>query len=144
MTIQFHRMRSITALLLAITVAGCASPGARIERDPATYSRLSPEDQAKVRAGTVAVGFDEPTVKLALGEPDRVIERETTEGNGTVWVYYAPAPGFAAPFGCSGFYPYSRWYNAAYVCPPGFSEYVESARVTFKDGKAVAVERSKP
>jgi hypothetical protein len=135
---------STAVLLLAALLTACATPDTRIERDPATYARLSPEDQAKVKAGNVGVGFDEASVKLALGEPDRVIERESTDGNGKVWVYYAPVPGFATPFGCSGFYPYSRWYNAAYVCSPGYTEYIENARVTFKDGKVVAVERSKP
>jgi hypothetical protein len=67
--------------------AGCASPEARHEADPDVFRRLTPAQQALVKAGRVAVGFDADTVRLALGEPDRITTRTDAAGDVQVWHY---------------------------------------------------------
>jgi hypothetical protein len=55
--------------------------------DPATFVRLNPQQQALVRAGQVAIGMDMSTVKLALGDPDRVTMRSNASGQSQIWHY---------------------------------------------------------
>lgn len=128
--------------LAALLLAGCATtPQSRIERDPASFSALTPEQQQKVRDGNVGVGFDEAAVRLALGPPDRVIERESADGNTQTWVYYAIVPNAYGPGYCAPGFPY---YGPAYYCQaPVASQYEERTRVLFKDGKVVSVERAR-
>jgi hypothetical protein len=51
------------------------------------YARLTPEQQALVRSGKVAVGFDMDSVWLALGEPDRVSIETNASGRHEIWRY---------------------------------------------------------
>jgi hypothetical protein len=75
----------LAALLGAAWLAGCSSPESRYEAKPDVFTRLTPEQQALVKAGKVAVGFDMDTVRLALGEPDRITNR--TDADIQVWHY---------------------------------------------------------
>jgi len=59
------------AVILTGLFAGCASPDKRISRSPEVFARLSPEQQALVKQGKVAVGFGADAVLLAVGSPDR-------------------------------------------------------------------------
>lgn len=136
-------MRVQTSLALAaLLLAGCATtPQSRIERDPVGFSALTPEQQQKVRDGHVGVGFDEAAVRLALGEPDRVIEREAADGNTQSWVYYAIVPNAYGSAYCAPGFPH---YGPAYYCQaPVANQYEERTRVLFKDGKVVSVERAR-
>ncbi len=78
------------ALLLA---GGCASPAARIKRNPELFNSFPQEVQAKVREGKVETGFTEDMVYMALGRPARVYSRTRAVGdNGEtktteVWSY---------------------------------------------------------
>ncbi len=72
------------ALLVA---AGCATPEKRIRQNPALFASFAPEVQAKVRQGHIALGFPRAAVRMALGEPDRIYHRITTNGTGEVWAY---------------------------------------------------------
>jgi hypothetical protein len=75
-------------LLGGAGLAGCHTPESRHEANPDVFSSLTPEQQALVKAGRVAVGFDADTVRLALGDPDRITTR--TDGSGDdvqVWHY---------------------------------------------------------
>ncbi len=128
--------------LAALLLAGCATtPQSRIERDPAGFSALTPEQQQRVKNGEIGVGFDEAAVRLAIGEPDRIIERETADGLTRAWVYYTLVAGFDNSGYCAPRFPY---YGASFFCQPiRPNQYEEHTRVIFKDGKVVSVERAR-
>lgn len=136
------RIDALAGLILAALLAGCAAtPQARIERSPEAFAALPPEQQQRVKEGGVGIGFDESATRLAAGEPDRVIERETLEGNTQVWVYYAIVAGLHNDGYCGAAFPY---YSHRVYCrstPP--TQYEERMRVVFKDGKVTSVERAR-
>lgn len=83
-------MKTVTSLLAVLIVAfaaGCATPEARIKKDPAFFASLAPNDQQLIREGRVAVGFTPEMVKLALGEPDHVFTRTDANGSNESWSY---------------------------------------------------------
>ena len=129
-------------LLAVATLSACAtSPDARIERSPEAFAALSPEQQERVKQGSVGVGFDAAAVRLAIGEADRIVERETAEGQTQVWVYYAIVPGYYNNGYCGAGFPY---FNNQYYCrPPVPTQYEERTRVVFQDGKVISIERSR-
>jgi outer membrane protein assembly factor BamE (lipoprotein component of BamABCDE complex) len=71
----------------AVLLAGCDTPDARIRHSPDAFARLNPDQQALVKAGRIAPGFDMEAVKLALGEPDRVVLHTDASGQHEVWHY---------------------------------------------------------
>jgi hypothetical protein len=78
-----------SAVVLAVLAGGCATPESRIKESPAAFARLTPDQQALVRAGQVATGFDMDAVRLALGDPDRVVTVTNAAGRRQVWHYLA-------------------------------------------------------
>lgn len=134
-------MRLITLLVTAALLQACVStPQTRIEKNPAAYSALPPEQQQRVKEGSVGVGFDAAAVRLAIGEPDRIIERENAEGLTQLWVYYTIVPGYNDSGFCAPGFPYYGY--APYCRAPQPTRYEERSRVTFKDGRVVSVERA--
>ena len=83
------RDRRLLLGLLAVLVAGCGTPAARIRRNPALFASFQPAVQGKVRQGEVAVGFTRDMVRMALGEPNRGYQCETAKGATEVWSYTA-------------------------------------------------------
>ena len=75
------------AALAAAVVTGCSTPATRIKANPEVFAKLDPQQQALVRAGQIALGFDADAVKLALGDPDRVSVRTTADGETAIWHY---------------------------------------------------------
>lgn len=75
------------ALAGAVWLTGCSTPESRITKNPEVFARLSPQEQAMVKAGQVGVGMDMATVKLALGDPDRVSLKTTAAGQSQIWHY---------------------------------------------------------
>ena len=75
------------AAACAALVAGCSTPDSRISHSPEIFSRLNPDQQALVKAGQIAPGFDMDSVKLALGDPDRVTIITNATGQHQVWHY---------------------------------------------------------
>lgn len=72
---------------LAILLAGCASPQKRIDRNPALFASLPPQDQVLVQRGEVRKGMNMDAVFIAWGRPDR-IRREVAEDDETLtWLY---------------------------------------------------------
>jgi len=90
-----------------VLVSGCSTPETRIQKSPDVFARLNPDQQALVKAGRVAPGFDMESVKLALGDPDRIILHTDASGQHEVWHYvtYEDAQG-AIIF--TGYY-HRRW-----------------------------------
>jgi outer membrane protein assembly factor BamE (lipoprotein component of BamABCDE complex) len=73
--------------LLAGLLAGCDTPDSRIKSSPDVFARLNPDQQALVKNGQIAIGFEMDAVKLALGDPTRVVIRTTAAGQHQVWHY---------------------------------------------------------
>jgi outer membrane protein assembly factor BamE (lipoprotein component of BamABCDE complex) len=76
-----------SAAALAALFTGCTTPESRIAESPQVFARLNPDQQALVKAGQIAVGFDMDSVKLALGDPDRVLVVTDAGGQHEVWRY---------------------------------------------------------
>ena len=130
----------VIAAAIALLCA-CSTPQSRIDGNPDTFSKLTPEQQALVKQGKVGIGFDEAAVKLALGNPDRISERTDTTGKSTVWRYveYESDSGVAL---YRGFYHYA--YAPIYY--PFYTDYSarrerDTLRVVFSDGKVTTIEQ---
>jgi hypothetical protein len=139
----------LAVILLAAglaVLAGCSTPESRINDNPAAFARLTPEQQQLIKEGKVAIGFDQTTVKLALGDPDRIRERTDANGTSEIWsyvtyegddgmllyrgYYHRYYYGFGDPF-----YPY-------YLAYPTRREH-EHFRVVFREGRVVLIENEK-
>ena len=80
--------KAYLVLLLVLMLVGCATPESRIRQNPALFASFPSDVQAKVRQGHIAIGFSQPAVRMALGEPDRVYHRITsTNSADEVWAY---------------------------------------------------------
>lgn len=126
--------------LLALGLGGCASPDARIKRSPEIFARLTPEHQALVKEGRVAVGFEPDAVRLAVGEPDRTWTRTDANGVSEVWSYITWAND-------RGDVLYRGWYHAGvgaypyYLNEPSRREQ-EYFKVVFgPNGKVTVIEQ---
>jgi hypothetical protein len=151
-----HRIPLALAASLSLLIASCASPNSRIGDHPEIFAKATPEEQALIRKGEIALGFTQPFVRLALGDPDRVTERTTQNaGTETVWHYtevenlpgyamYGYDPAFMGPAtivnGPYGPLLYTAPYVPFYPTAPAGIER-DKLRVTFHDGKVVAIER---
>jgi hypothetical protein len=130
-----------------ILLAGCSTPQSRINDNPAIYARLTPEQQQLIKEGKVAIGFDMPMVKLALGDPDRIHERTDANGTSEIWSYvtYESDDGallytgyyhrYFYGLGGGPFYPY-------YLAYPSRHEHTRF-RVVFREGRVVLIENEK-
>ena len=137
-------MRHALPLLFTATLlAACAStPESRIEKSPDAFAQLTPEQQAKVRAGKVGIGFDAAATKLALGEPDKVLEKTTAAGDSEVWIYQ-DVYSYPAAGPCYGAYFRYSLPSYCFFGPPTVQEVKDRIRVSFEAGKVVSVEREK-
>src|SRR5688500_2094501 len=95
----FTRVLPVFAL---VCVAACASTGARIKSNQATFDALPAATQAKIREGKVDVGFTQTMVVMALGKPDRQYTRTTQAGQSEVWAYRDRGPAFSFGVGVGG------------------------------------------
>ncbi|HEY1848800.1 MAG TPA: hypothetical protein VGG37_06325 [Opitutaceae bacterium] len=86
--VKTPKLISLSAVALcAVLLAACDSPESRIKDSPAAFARLNPDQQELVKKGQIAVGFDMDAVKLALGDPTRIVTRTTSAGQHEVWHY---------------------------------------------------------
>ncbi|MDP3859264.1 MAG: hypothetical protein Q8Q73_16035 [Stagnimonas sp.] len=135
------RTALLPAILATLLLAACAStPESRIEKSPDAFAQLTPEQQTKVRAGQVGIGFDAAATRLALGEPDRVLQKTTASGESEVWIYQDvySYPG-AGP--CYGAYFRYGLPSYCFFGPPMVQEVKERMRVSFEAGKVVGIEK---
>ena len=130
---------ALAALALALALAGCSTPDSRIEKNSAAFASYPPTAQAKIRAGEVEIGFTGEMVTLALGKPDRVLRRQTAEGESAVWIYADKSPTFGFGVGIGGGGHHSGGGVAVGTSTGGDRE--DRLRVIFKAGKVTAVER---
>ena len=140
-------MKTVPLFAASLLLAACAStPQSRIEKTPETFGQLPPDQQGLVKAGQVAIGFDQTATRLSLGDPDRVVEQETAEGKSLNWIYYeslaSSAPGFCT-VNHAGFYHRSAFTptSLCFVPQPSLEERL---RLVFKENRVVLIERSSP
>lgn len=144
-------LRDGLLVLLAAALTACASPQTRIEHHPEVFAKATPEQQALIKKGEIAVGFTPELVRLALGKPDRITERTDSHGTETVWHYVdysAASTGYAFydPFWGPYWGPYwgpSFWgpaFAPVYVVDNSGREH-DRIRVIFRNGKVTAIER---
>jgi hypothetical protein len=82
------RRRLVVALAASLLVlAACSTPAARIKRNQALFDSLPPAEQALIREGKVAIGFDRDMVRLAVGDPDQRWLRTDAKGRAEIWSY---------------------------------------------------------
>ena len=133
----------LIALIGVLVLAGCSTPETRINKNPAAYERLTSEQQQLVRDGRVAIGFDRETVKLALGDPDRIWKRTDKSGESEAWTYTAYETSTGAPL-YRGYW--HRYYAHSPMDYPYFGAYAgvrkdrEIFKVVFEGDAVVSVE----
>lgn len=130
---------ALAVTLLALLLAGCAStPQDRISRNRATFESYPADVQRKLTAGAVDIGFTEPMVTLALGDPGRKFTRADAAGESEVWVYFKRQPHFGFGFGVSsgGYGGVSSGVSVSTANNPDD----ETQRVIFHDGKVTAID----
>ena len=124
-------------------LAGCATPETRINKNPEAFARLTPDQQQLIKEGKVAIGFDMTTVKLALGDPDRIRVRTTAQGETEIWSYVTYE-------GDDGMILYRGYYHRYYYggVDPLYPYYLgypsrhehEHFRVVFREGRVILIE----
>jgi hypothetical protein len=142
---------TILICLTALVLSGCSTVQSRIEEKSAVFNALPAETQSRIQQGLVDVGYTPDMVYIAMGNADKVIERSTTDGNETVWIYNS----YYQEYEGSRFAGY-RWsvyydnrikaYRVFYepVRADIYSDRVEEvARVVFKNGKVASIEQVK-
>lgn len=110
--------------MVAVLVAGCTSPDARIRQNPAFFNSLDPEAQELIRQGKVAIGFNKEMVRLAVGDPDRVWQRTDREGSSEAWSYTT----YESDLGMPLFRGYYHRYYGPYWGPDVYYPYYTSFR----------------
>jgi len=146
--------RLLSTFMLAATLgflAGCQTVDDRIKEKPEVFAKLDTATQDKVKQGIIDLGFTEDAVYLALGKPDQRRESITADGKSTTWIYntyYERYDGtrFAGYHRNVYYDPYLRSYRVYYrpvYADTYAQEKEERIRVSFKDGKAIAIEQSK-
>ena len=149
-----HPMLTGLALALcALALAGCSTPGTRIRDNPAAFARLSPDQQALVRAGQIALGFDMAAVRLALGAPYRITIHTDAAGQTQTWHYVEPDTNERPVIVYDGGHPGRVWRGSIWWGPPWgepfFGPYPPGVRdvlrVLFdRAGKVVSIQQDLP
>jgi hypothetical protein len=135
------------AALGALLLTGCSTVDSRIQDNPGLFAGLPPAQQALVKQGKAGVGMDMATVRLALGDPDRVTTRTTAAGETQVW-HYATYEGDDGMILYSGYY--HRWWGLnGWGAYPYYMDYPtrrvhDRFRVEFQGGRVISVEQEDP
>jgi len=139
-----------SAALCAALIAGCSTPDSRISHSPEAFARLNPDQQALVKAGQLAPGFDMEAVTLALGDPDRKTIVTNATGQHQVW-HYVTYVDYQGGVIYMGYYHRFRGWGGPYFYGgipyyDGFPARVQDRiRVVFDtSGRVVSIEQEKP
>lgn len=122
---------------------GCASPETRIRKNPALFHRGTLQQQEMIRQGRVGIDFDQEMVRLALGEPSRVVERSDAQGKTEIWNYSSYEGHDELQLHGGTYHRY--WGDPLY---PHFLSYPSHSTephiiVIFRDGNVAAIEQRK-
>ncbi len=121
-----------------VLAASCASVDSRVQKHQAAFNSWPADVQEKVRAGKVEVGFTKEMVRVALGEPDRLISRTTEHGVAEGWVYFDKGPKFSLGLGLGTARGHSAVGGGVTVGDDWRDE--EKLRVIFEGGRVSAIE----
>ena len=134
--------------MLLWLAAGCATPASRIRRDPELFASFPREAQENIRRGQIDIGYSQPMVEMALGRPNRILDRVVQGARFEVWVYGEVR--YAAGYGPV---PASHWYRDSRgllrrghdwtLLDLGQPVEFEALRVEFSEDKVSAVERAR-
>jgi outer membrane protein assembly factor BamE (lipoprotein component of BamABCDE complex) len=129
---------------------GCETPDSRIRNSPDIFARLNPDQQALVRAGQIAVGFDMDAVKLALGDPNRVTINTDRTGQHEVWHYVQYEDNQGVVIYTGYYHRWGGWGGPRFWGDVGYYDGYpirvhDRIRVTFDNNKRVAsIQQEKP
>lgn len=141
MKTRYQVLWLVLVALGALWLAGCSTPASRIKANPEAFQRLTPQQQALVKAGQVGLGFDFEAVKLALGDPDRVTTRTDTDGTTTIWHYLTYEADGRLLY--TGYYHSWRgrwgWPGYPYYLDYPYRQVRDRFRVEFQDGQVTAI-----
>jgi hypothetical protein len=145
--LDFKKAGTAAALLVAVALAGCATPEARIQRNPDLFATLATSDQQTIKDGKAALGFTPEMVKLALGDPDRVLTRTDASGVSEVW-RYTTYESDAGVYLYRGYYHRYRYYGYG---DPFFPYYMsfpsrrdrDYLKITFTGGRVSSIEEER-
>jgi hypothetical protein len=147
-TTNIFRIAAIA--LCAGLLISCSTPDSRIKASPDIFARLNPDEQALVKAGKVAPGFDMDAVKLALGDPDRVTIRTEASGTHQIW-HYVTYEDYQGGIIYAGYYHRYRGWGGPFFYGgvpyyDGFPARIhDRIRIVFSTGNTVvAIEEEKP
>lgn len=81
----------LAASLSLLWLTGCMTAAElrqkRIEENPELFAQLDPASQARIAAGSIAIGDSQTAVWFALGEPDRRTYQTSVAGTTELWNY---------------------------------------------------------
>ena len=144
-------LRALLTATALLFIAGCQTLDDRIKSKGDLFTRLDPAMQAKIKAGSIELGFTPDLVFLALGAPAEKRELITPAGKDEIWIYLAydyPYPGLD-PMGYHRrilFDPYLNGYRVGYrpiMAADEGATASERLRVIFHEGKVAAMEQAK-
>lgn len=128
----------LLTLSVLMVASGCANVDSRVQKHQAAFNSWPADVQGKVRAGKVEVGFTQEMVRVALGEPDRMISRTTDHGVAEGWVYFDKGPKFSFGVGVGSARGHSAFGGGVTVGDEWRDD--EKLRVIFEGGRVSAIE----
>jgi hypothetical protein len=85
----------IFGALAVLAAAGCSTVDSRIAKNREAFNSWPAPVQDKVVVGQIDLGFSAEQVEVALGKPDRVFTRTSSDGTTQVWTYRDRGPKFS-------------------------------------------------
>ncbi|QYM79314.1 hypothetical protein K0B96_01460 [Horticoccus luteus] len=139
------------AAFSALLLAGCNTLNHRIEQHAAMFNALDAPTQAKLRAGTVEIGYTTDMVYVALGAPDESRDNVTAKGRTTDWIYNSYSQDYVgtANVGYRRYVSYNKKTGQAVVwIEPVYRDVYRDRiepriRISFKNGRVSAIEQVK-
>ncbi len=138
------------AAALALALTGCSTINSRIHERAAVFYSLDPEIQQQIRHGQVGVGYTTDMVYMALGRPTQLVNRVTSDGSATTWIYQSYYEEYAGS-AVAGYHRYAVHDRATgrtfiYTEPVYTDLYRERSqeylRLSFVNGKVASIEQT--
>lgn len=79
--------RALFLLMIGLLAACAHTPAKRIQRNQEVFDALPVDAQARIRGGQIDLGFTPEMVRIALGNPQRILTRRTAQEETAVWLY---------------------------------------------------------
>jgi hypothetical protein len=115
------------------------SPEARISKNSGHFSSLPVREQAAVKKGELLAGMSPQTVRIAWGDPDRVMNSYEAGGKSVRWEYDTSRPVMSNEYYYNGRAAAMSAPQMGYSYAPQVVYYRELAAVViFKDDKVIS------